>query len=263
MIPIIMAEIEFHQFFKTTAWFHENQGPRYMQLFRHLSEAAHDGRLPVNTQLPPEREIAALADVSRVTVRKAIAKLVSEGTVAQQQGSGSFIRKPSGEKKLEHTLSTLTSFTEYMRLRGIVSGSKVLARGLFSPTPTEIFALGLRSEDKVARIRRLRTADNVPMAVEHSSLPSDILPRPQDVGTSLYDVLRVLGVPPVRAVQRISAKNLDQADAELMDLPVGSAVLLIDRTGYNASGRPIEFTRGIYRSDIYDFVAELRLEDRE
>jgi GntR family transcriptional regulator len=37
-------------------------------------------------------------------------------------------------------------------------------------------------------------------------------------------------------------------------------VLRIDRTGYLPSGRPIEFTRGLYRSDIYDFVAELRLE---
>lgn len=258
-----MTQIAFPTFLHPDAWFRENQGPRYLQLFRHLSEAVRDGRLAVNTQLPPEREIAALADVSRVTVRKAIAKMVAEGTVAQQQGSGSFIREPSGEKKLEHTLSTLTSFTEYMRLRGIVSGSKVLSRGLFAPTPTEIFALGLGTEDQVARVRRLRTADNVPMAVECSSLPADILPRPQDVETSLYDVLRSLGVPPVRAVQRISAKNLDQSDAELMDLPVGSAVLLIDRTGYNASGRPIEFTRGIYRSDIYDFVAELRHEDRD
>ena len=40
----------------------------------------------------------------------------------------------------------------------------------------------------------------------------------------------------------------------------GQAVLRIDRTGYLASGRPVEFTRGLYRSDIYDFIAELRLD---
>jgi GntR family transcriptional regulator len=45
-----------------------------------------------------------------------------------------------------------------------------------------------------------------------------------------------------------------------LKLAAGTAVLQIDRTGFLASGRPIEFTRGLYRSDIYDFVAELRLE---
>ena len=39
-----------------------------------------------------------------------------------------------------------------------------------------------------------------------------------------------------------------------------AAVLRIDRTAYVPSGRPIEFTRGLYRSDIYDFIAELRLD---
>jgi GntR family transcriptional regulator len=46
----------------------------------------------------------------------------------------------------------------------------------------------------------------------------------------------------------------------LLNLPEGAAVLRIDRTGFLGSGRPIEFTRGLYHSDIYDFVAELRLE---
>ena len=65
---------------------------------------------------------------------------------------------------------------------------------------------------------------------------------------------------PTRAVQRITAVNLTAADAKLLLLPEGAAVLRIDRTAYLPSGRPIEFTRGLYHSDIYDFVAELRLE---
>ena len=100
------------------------------------------------------------------------------------------------------------------------------------------------------------------MALEWSSLPQDILPEPDRVETSLYDVLRARGNASTRAVQRITAVNLAPADAQLLHLPEGAAVLRIDRTAYLPTGRPIEFTRGLYRSDIYDFVAELRLEPK-
>lgn len=213
-----------------------------------------------DAQLPPERDLAELADVSRVTVRKAVARLVEEGLVEQRRGAGTFVRPPM--PKLEHKLSALVSFTEYMRQRGKASTSQILRRGLFPPVPDEQMALGLSGGDLVARVDRLRSADGMAMALEWSSLPQDILPDPERVETSLYDVLRARGNAPIRAVQRITAVNLGAADAELLHLPDGAAVLRIDRTGYLPSGRPIEFTRGLYRSDIYDFVAELRLEQK-
>ena len=73
---------------------------------------------------------------------------------------------------------------------------------------------------------------------------------------------QLLGKAPTRAVQRITAVNLAPHDAHLLHLPDGAAVLRIDRTAYLPTGRPIEFTRGLYRSDIYDFIAELRLEPK-
>jgi GntR family transcriptional regulator len=65
----------------------------------------------------------------------------------------------------------------------------------------------------------------------------------------------------VRAVQRISAANLGEADARLLEVTAGAASLNIERISYLASGRVIEFTRSIYRGDAYDFVAELRIAD--
>ena len=136
--------------------------------------------------------------------------------------------------------------------------SQILRRGVFLPSPDEQMALGLSGGERVARVERLRFADDAPLALEWSSLPTDILPDPDAVQTSLYDVLRAAGTAPTRAVQRITAVNLNAADARLLHLTEGAAVLRIDRTGYLPTGRPIEFTRGLYRSDIYDFIAELR-----
>ena len=120
--------------------------------------------------------------------------------------------------------------------------------------------LGLSSSERVARLARLRIANETPLAIERASLSATVLPDPDTVTSSLYLALQRGGNRPVRAVQRISAANLAEADARLLEVPVGSASLHIERISYLATGRVIEFTRSIYRGDTYDFVAELRLD---
>ncbi|MEM7259672.1 MAG: GntR family transcriptional regulator [Pseudomonadota bacterium] len=242
--------------FAPEEWFRHGRGPRYQQLHRHISTAINSGRLSADDQLPPERDLAALAQISRVTVRKAVALLVDDGLIEQRQGAGSFVR--SAGPKLQQSLSSLISFTENMAVRGMSSSSEVLSQGLYTPTQQEMISLGVSSSMQVARIHRLRSAGNIPMAIEKSTLPADILPKPEKVSTSLYAVLRETDVAPTRAIQRVTAENLEPRDASLLQLPAGTAVLRIERTSYLASGRPIEFSSGIYRSDMYDFVSEIR-----
>lgn len=237
-------------------WFQPGRGPRYQQLHRHISAAITSGKLTPDDQLPPERELAESADVSRVTVRKAIAQLVSDGLIEQRRGSGSFVRRAA--PRLQQSLSSLISFTENMSARGMSASSEVLFSGLCRPNATELMSLGLSTTDNVARVHRVRSADDCPMALEYSSVPEDILPNPSEVKTSLYAVLRKTGQAPTRAMQRVTAINLSGSDASVLQLPEGTAVLKIERTGFLASGRPIEFTSGLYRSDHYDFVSELR-----
>jgi GntR family transcriptional regulator len=249
---------EFMTTLDQSEWFQHGRGPRYRQLFQHISGLVAAGILTANDQLPSERDIAEIAQVSRVTVRKAIAELVLEGLIEQRQGAGSFVR--GGGEKFEQSLSSLVSFTENLQARGIASTSEVLVSGVFRPAPNEAVVLGLSSHHQVARVHRLRRGDGVPMALEHSSLPEDILPRPDKVKTSLYDLLRARGKAPTRAIQRVTAVNAPAPIARYLDLAEGAAVLQIERTAYLATGRPIEFTSGFYRSDVYDFVSELRLE---
>lgn len=239
-------------------WFRAGRGPRYQQLHKRISAAISSGELAPQDHLPAERELAEIAEISRVTVRKAIDKLVADGLIERRQGAGSIVR--SSVPRLKQSLSNLVSFTENMSARGVASTSEILMSGLFAPNPDEMIALGLSGSGNVARLRRLRSADNVPMALETSSLPPDILPNPELVQKSLYALLRQAGQAPTRAIQRVSALNVTGEDAKLLQLPEGTAVLKIDRTGYLSSKRPIEFTTGLYRSDIYDFISELGVE---
>jgi GntR family transcriptional regulator len=233
----------------------EDPTPLYLRLQARIRDAIESGALKPREALPAERDIAAALKVSRVTVRKALVELVEAGLLNQRQGSGTFVAQPP--RRIEQALSHLTSFNEDMRLRGLEPTVRWLGRGLSLPSPEEAMRLQLSPRDQVSRLRRLRLAGGVPMAIERACLPVRYLPDPGVVEHSLYAVLEARGLRPVRALQRLSAANLPAEEAALLEIPAGSAALSIERVSFLGNGAPIEFTRSWYRGDLYDFVAEL------
>ena len=234
--------------------------PLYLQLRKNIENAVNAGVIGPGDALPSERDIALKADVSRVTVRKAVEGLVHAGVLVQRHGSGTFVAPRPG--RVEQRLSHLTSFTEDMARRGMTARSEWLDRGLYAPSPEETMTLGLSSSEKVARVARLRIANGSPLAIERASIAGSILPEPEAVGDSLYAALQKTGHRPIRAIQRLSAKNLTEQEAQLLHAAPGSASLNIERISYLETGKVVEFTRSVYRGDAYDFVVELKLADR-
>lgn len=232
-------------------------GPLYLKLRQALEDAISSGKLNHGDALPPERDLAGYANISRVTVRKAVDDLVKDGLLVRRQGSGTFVVKPVA--KVEQSLSRLTSFTEDMARRGLATRARWLDRDLCHPSPDEMMMLGLPADALVARLGRLRIAGDMPLAIERACISAEFLPDPLEVTGSLYATLERRGCRPVRAVQRISAYNMKDPDASILDVPVGAAGLSIERVSYLRSGWVVEFTRSVYRGDAYDFVAELTL----
>jgi len=240
-------------------WTLSGNGPLYLQLRQRLEEEIRSGALKPGAPLPSEREIAELCDVSRVTVRKAVQSLVRDGFVVQRRGSGTTVARHV--ERVEQSLSRLTSFSEDMARRSMNGRSVWIEKGVYPASPREMMALGLGADAEVARIARLRMADDVPLAIERAAISTRYLPEPDRIRHSLYEALAELGNRPIRAIQRISAVNLGADDASLLEVPEGSAGLSIERISYSSQGAAIEFTRSIYRGDAYDFVAELRIGD--
>ena len=122
----------------------------------------------------------------------------------------------------------------------------------------EVIQLGLSPAAAVTRLRRLRLADGIVMAVENSTFPAALIPDPQAIGDSLYSFLDQRGLgscarcsisaPSTRAMRSRSRWASRRNDA----------LLLITRVGYTADQRAIELTDTYCRNDYYDFVAELR-----
>lgn len=69
-------------------------GPSYAALAAGLRSLALDGRLPVGTRVPSERELAAALSVSRTTVSAAYDVLRGEGFLRSNRGAGSRVALP-------------------------------------------------------------------------------------------------------------------------------------------------------------------------
>ena len=228
------------------------RGALYQRLQGALRGAIESGLLGAEQALPPERDLSADFGVSRITVRKALDGLVSDGLLIRRQGAGTFVAG-----RVEKQFSKLTSFSEDMAARGRTPRSEWLNRVESGVTPDEALTLGLSPGTRVFRFARIRFADQMPMALEYSTIAGFALPSEEAVDSSLYAALDAAGHRPVRALQRLRAVLFDAEQARLLEIEPGSPGLFIERRGYLEDGRAVEMTHSYYRGDAYDFVAEL------
>jgi GntR family transcriptional regulator, N-acetylglucosamine utilization regulator len=226
--------------------------PLYQQLQRALRKAIEMQLLGPEDALPAERDLASDFNVSRITVRKALDGLVTEGLLVRRQGSGNFV-----STRVQKNFAKLTSFSEDMRARGRTPHSVWLKRAQGTVNPEEALALRLSPGTPVLRFNRIRFADDAPMALEYATVVASALPSLDAVDASLYEALEKSGHRPVRALQRLRAVLLTEDQAELLKAKPGDPGLLVERLGSLRDGRAIEFSQSFYRGDIYDFVAEL------
>jgi len=227
-------------------------GPRYLVLARQLARAIRDGHLPPGTVLPAQRQLADALGISRVTLQKALQILEGEQLLESRQGSGTFV-----SDRLQQPMTMLTSFSDDMRNRGRRPTSRWLDFAYGRATPEEALTLALSPSAGVFRLRRLRLADDEPMAIEFACLPAETVHDPAKIGDSLYAYLERRGAKPVRALEYLRARNLEAPEAAILGVAEGSAALFIRRISYLPDGRPIEYTRSFYRGDRYDFVAQM------
>ena len=172
--------------------------PLYLQLQRALRQAIESRVLGPDDALPPERDLANDLHISRITVRKAIDGLISEGMLVRRQGSGTFV-----SARVEKNFSKLTSFSEDMRARGRTPRSVFLKKSAGSVTPEEALALRASPGTPVYRFHRIRFADEAPMSVEYTTVLASCLPALDAVESSLYEALERTGNRPTRALQRL------------------------------------------------------------
>lgn len=143
---------------------------KYVVVRDHLLALVAQGLAP-GTPVPSERELCESFGVSRMTVRQAIDTLVVDGVLERQQGRGTFVAPPKLDLQVR-----LTSFSEEMRRRGMEPGAVFLTAETAPADGAVAEALEIGVGDDVHHLRRLLTADSVPMAIEENWVPAGLLP---------------------------------------------------------------------------------------
>lgn len=232
--------------------------PAYLQIKHWLLSELSRGRWGRDHPLPPEREIAESFEVSRMTVRHAFSELTHEGWIERIRGKGTFVR----DVRIQYGTNGLTSFSQEMKAAGKTPGAAVLRFEIRSGSAEECDRLQVASGTRVVELRRLRTANTLPVGVETAVLPlarvEGITRVPLNQLSSLYQVLRdACGLRLYKANQWMEAGLCGAECAELLGVKTGSAVLQSERTTMDDEGVIVEYVRGVYRGDVYRIHSEL------
>lgn len=232
----------------------DNQSPvpKYYQLGEIIREMIENEELQPGDAIPTEMELCEYHGVSRMTARKAIQTLAHEGLLYREQGKGTFVAYP----KKRRNVSQLLSFTEEMKAKGKEVTNKIMMFEKNKPNKTIAKILNLDPEkDFVFMIKRLRIVANLPFAIELAHIPEKIVPglTLEDVKqNSLYDLIEnTYGNKLSYGKQSVEPVLLTSYEKDIFEIKDNCLGLLFERTTYDKEGQTIEYTKSVYRADIY------------
>ena len=237
----------------------QNAIPKYYQLANILRQRIENGEFLEQDAIPSERQLEEQYNLSRPTIRQAIDLLVRQGYVYRVHGRGTFV----SPRKLQMSTQDLTSFSEDMRSRGLTPGQRILTFEQITPPKKVASQLEITDIDcKVLRIKRLRFGDEEPIGIQDSYL---FLPKGQTITEeemeqhgSIYAILQSkFGIFPTEAEETLEVTLATPEEANLLQIPDGSPLLLNVRTVWSQDRQAVEYVRILYRGDRYKYLVRL------
>lgn len=195
------------------------------------------GELARGERLPGEHALASRFEVSRATVRQALAELQRRGYIATQPGSGSFVTYDGRD------IAPTQSWSAEFAAHGLTATSRIL-RFEVTDVPELSDWLELASPTFLS-VDRVRVVDGTPVCLEHSRLP--LVPEIADlteeglVDGSLTASLLRRGLVVDRFEEWARLTLLGAAEAEALEQRVGEPWLQLFAVGRNTAGEVVEF----------------------
>ena len=228
--------------------------PLYFQVEQRIERAIMDGHLPAGARLENEVALGERLNLSRPTIRRAIQDLVDKGLLVRRRGIGTQVVHGRVTRGVE-----LTSLFDDLNQGNQKPTTLVLSHTLDKANDTVADRLGVPVGSPVLHTKRVRIADGVPVAVLENWLPEQFTDISEselsDVG--LYEIIRSRGVAIRVAKQKIGARTSNAAEAALLDVDRGTALLTMERAAFDSSGKGIEFGSHYYRPDLYSLEMTL------
>lgn len=227
--------------------------PLYDQLVDLLSDKIQNEMHPGDA-LPSERDLAETYGLSRTTVRLAMSELEELGLVTRKHGKGTFVSSVSRDTT---DLMGTYSFTDQMRSLGRVPHTEVIDFEVREASKFVAQNMDLRLGEAVFRMRRLRTADGVPMMLERTYMPVKVfdgLTQRMVKSKSLYEIVEQDFRMKIKtAEEAFGARAARPDEARLLKIDEDAPVLHLVRTTYNSKNVVIEYTRSVARADMFEY----------
>lgn len=207
-------------------------------------------------KIPSERELMERFKVSRTTIREAVNHLVNEGLLEKLHGKGTFIKK---HRPIQDWLHSLNSLTDTFKRFGMKPGSKLL---LFKRVSEPEHVAKHLQEKTFYVIKRLRTADGIPIAIERHYVPIGLGERLNEFdldSITIYDVMEnELGIRMDEAEQVIRCQKIDDDDAMHLEIETGTNVLSVERIIRDPQGEMIEYYTSVIKPGMYEFRIKMK-----
>ncbi|MET9803902.1 GntR family transcriptional regulator [Streptomyces sp. NPDC006368] len=228
--------------------------PLYYQLAQQLEAAIERGVLTPGSLLGNEVELAARLGLSRPTVRQGIQSLVEKGLLVRRRGIGTQVVHSQVKRPLE-----LSSLYDDLQAADQNPTTRVLLNETRPASAEVAAALALAEGSDVRMVERLRLTHGQPVALLCNFVPTDLLDldTAKLESTGLYRLMRAAGITLHSARQSIGARCATAGEAERLEEPEGAALLTMQRTAYDDTGRAVEFGTHIYRASRYTFDFQL------
>jgi GntR family transcriptional regulator len=232
--------------------------PLYEQIKILLTQSLVAGEWKPGEAIPSEMELAARFRVSQGTVRKAIDELASEHILMRRQGKGTFVASHN-EPSYQYRFLRVTPDTgEKTHPKNLFFG---LERGKAHGDAAH--ALGLKPGMPVMGFKRVMSFGGQPTILDDivfaaNQFPGLTLAELEEFAGSVYSFYEsVFGVRMIRAEERLRAVAADSFASAHLKVAQGTPLLCVDRIAFTYGDKPVEWRRGLCRTDGFSYYNEL------
>ncbi|VEJ59567.1 HTH-type transcriptional repressor yvoA [Arachnia propionica] len=206
----------------------------------------------VGDKLPSEPVLAKELGVSRVTVRAALTQLENEGLVDRRHGSGTYV---NSVMPLSASLHLNVGADSLIRSRGLTPGVSEMSWRQTRADEVVASKLGLDIGTAVIHLYRVRTADGIPVTIEHDYFADSLIPtHPPNIGPSLYAFLsQTCGVEATHGVASLEPALVGEEDAAVFGVRSDDLCLVIRQVDYDAAGHPVSYSVERHLASAFDF----------
>ncbi len=230
--------------------------PLYIQIAEKLISRIESGDLSPGEKLPPERCLSEEIGVNRMTLRRALEVLESQGLILRKHGVGTFLAEP----KIDRQMDVVYRFTRGIQNRGLTPSANIISIENIMAEPSLANDLALPISSHVYSILRLRSINQEPVMLESYKIPQQRFPGLEHYdleNRSIYDILEnEYGVPIMKARQSFEPVNATEFEANLLKINIGEALMLEKRLSFDDQNLPVEYGKDFYRGDRFRFVSE-------